>query len=34
VGLIGIRHADVGINTEMTNALVISLGVFAEQLFR
>lgn len=32
--LIGIMHGDVGISTEMTNALVISLDVIVDHIFR
>lgn len=34
VGLIGIMHGDLGVSTEMTNALVIALDVVADQLLR
>lgn len=34
LGLVGIMHGDVGDSTAMTNALVISLDVIGEQLFR
>jgi len=33
-GLVGIMHGDVGDSTAMTNALVISLNVVGEELFR